>query len=461
MVGPVNEPLLRVPAELFLFSSEPGPALAEEDRNNAILFARFLIRLPVFREKVPTLQHKIIQQFFERGVSGDVRATILFKLAFPGINLPWLQAPEVRERIYNCIINNNTIVDRLEGNLPLVLLLHPPSHEIPPEQLHKLFFVAVTGGFDAQVGEILNSGCVQDIPRGGRRGLGNALGEAASKGYLEIVQRILGFDRARAIPFKDETYGLDVALWSAAKNGHDQVVKAILQVFLDYPRVRDIISRDGFESALRGAAWGGHHQVVQMFLDYPHVRDIISRDGFESALRGAAWGGHHQVVQMFLDYPHVRDIISRDGFKSALWVAASKDHGEVMQAILNFPVVQADLPERLGIVLKGAAYGGQLASVQNILTSGRLDDIPEKGEYSFDKAFWAAAWVGNLKIATMILDAQIAKTNTISLGFRFSIGLKKMIAILVCFPFASVIHWKNQIAKIIEQIRHPRFADDA
>ncbi len=427
MVGPVNEPLLRVPAELFLFSSEPGPALAEEDRNNAILFARFLIRLPVFREKVPTLQHKIIQQFFERGVSGDVRATILFKLAFPGINLPWLQAPEVRERIYNCIINNNTIVDRLEGNLPLVLLLHPPSHEIPPEQLHKLFFVAVTGGFDAQVGEILNSGCVQDIPRGGRRGLGNALGEAASKGYLEIVQRILGFDRARAIPFKDETYGLDVALWSAAKNGHDQVVKAILQVFLDYPRVRDIISRDGFESALRGAAWGGHHQVVQMFLDYPHVRDIISRDGF----------------------------------KSALWVAASKDHGEVMQAILNFPVVQADLPERLGIVLKGAAYGGQLASVQNILTSGRLDDIPEKGEYSFDKAFWAAAWVGNLKIATMILDAQIAKTNTISLGFRFSIGLKKMIAILVCFPFASVIHWKNQIAKIIEQIRHPRFADDA
>ena len=120
-------------------------------------------------------------------------------------------------------------------------------------------------------------------------------------------------------------------LFFAAKNGHEAIVKLLL----DTGKV-DINSEDNSnQTPLSWAAREGHKTVVKLLLNTGKV-DIDSKDNdSQTPLLWAAKNGHEAIVKLLLDTGKV-DINSKDNDSQTplLW-AAKEGHEAIVQLLLN------------------------------------------------------------------------------------------------------------------------------
>jgi ankyrin repeat protein len=82
------------------------------------------------------------------------------------------------------------------------------------------------------------------------------------------------------------------ALHSAAENGHEAVVRLLLEKEVDVN-----MTDENKRMALYSAAENGHEAVVRLLLEHKADVDAITRDG-STALYRAAEKGHEAVVQL-------------------------------------------------------------------------------------------------------------------------------------------------------------------
>ncbi len=151
-----------------------------------------------------------------------------------------------------------------------------------------------------------------------------AIKNAASKGYLEIVERLM--QDKRVDPYQGPH---DNALYSAAESGKLKVVAYLAENTHINP-----------DSALHGAAWNGHVKVVDYLLQHP---DIDPSSDHNQALQNAAIRGHLAVVKRLLKEPRIDPGAFYD---SVIRNAASHGQLGVVELLLNDPRVD---PEALSV----------------------------------------------------------------------------------------------------------------
>ncbi len=140
--------------------------------------------------------------------------------------------------------------------------------------------------------------------------LDEALILAATNGHEEAVEHLIADHTNRGIPHIlgsiDVQAGCN-ALWSAAVNGHELVVRTLIKKGVEWDK--DDVGSGGL-SPLCCAAEHGHASVVRTLLDAVRLRDdqtfqslIDNRDVHgESALHKAAAKGHEGIVKTLLEY---------------------------------------------------------------------------------------------------------------------------------------------------------------
>ncbi len=153
-----------------------------------------------------------------------------------------------------------------------------------------------------------------------------ALYRAVETGDLKEVKRL---SKEPGIMFElDGRDGKKVALVSAARNGHLDVVKALLEAGANINAVGEYS-----ETALISAARNGHLDVVQELLKHKDI--ALDRNSFYGpALVLAAGGGYLDVVKALLDAGANIDV-KNDSKQTALMAAARGLKKEVVGELLK------------------------------------------------------------------------------------------------------------------------------
>lgn len=150
------------------------------------------------------------------------------------------------------------------------------------------------------------------------------------------------------------------ALYLASANGHEQVVRQLLEYGA---RVNSVSRLSGFHgNALMAASESGHEQVVKLLLDKgaePLYNDF--RHPPRNALLAASRGGHALIVKMLLDkitWGHThRNLQSQ--WNHALNVASARGHDQIVKLLLDKSVdLNVDMEPSRDLALQAASANG-------------------------------------------------------------------------------------------------------
>jgi len=222
------------------------------------------------------------------------------------------------------------------------------------------------------------------------------VGEVASElGLTEIVMDILN-----SAPY--DAGGVTPLVEAAAKNGHDILVKHLLEAASSYEGVVKTIE------ALCQAAERGHDSVIKLLLQFGC--DPNQRIGRNSPLALAAKNGYVAVVRELLD--HGINDIPECSKSAALHLSAEHGHDLVVVALVDREVNVNTVYELEGISqdyppLHLAVKGGHVAVVRKLIESG-ADVEPECPKLK--PLHWAAR-KGHQNVAQQLIEAG-AKVDT-------------------------------------------------
>ncbi|KAI9668003.1 MAG: hypothetical protein M1821_000823 [Bathelium mastoideum] len=231
---------------------------------------------------------------------------------------------------------------------------------------------------------------------------------AAYFGITEAVAEIL---RSFPVDLPDDTWFHQTPLSHAAENGHEAVVKLLL----DTDEV-DIESKDTEgQTPLSLAAMNGHEVVVRLLLDTGKV-DINSRDSEygQTPLLWAAKFGYEAVVKLLLDTDKA-DINSKDfkyGRTPLLW-AAKEGHEAIVRLLLDTGKVDVDSKDSKysQTPLSWAAKNGNEAVIRLLLNTGKAD-INSKDPHVGQTPLLGAAQSGHEAVVKLLLDTGKADVNS-------------------------------------------------
>jgi ankyrin repeat protein len=214
---------------------------------------RISMGLPAIRYPDPTARYRAYQkrkaQYEEQFIEKSPHKRILHQLLGAGADL------ELRDRL---------------GRSPLIC--------------------AVAGGSVAVAELLLMRGA--DVNAHGA--LPSPLFHAAANGDLVMVQLLLA-NGANTLPrSREDPWSL---LWIAAKNGHFNIVEALLSYPVEKPYVNNKITT---WEPLRDAAKRGHGRVVRSLIEY-HKDNWPHLSFGEEGLVWAAYGGWERVFRILLD----------------------------------------------------------------------------------------------------------------------------------------------------------------
>jgi len=207
--------------------------------------------------------------------------------------------------------------------------------------------------------------------------------------YFGLREVMIALFQNEDDPNVKDTYGR-TPLWWAAANGHEAVVKLLL----DKEGV-DPDSKGSYynRTPLSRAAKNGHEAVVKLLLDKEGV-DPDSKDSYNgrTPLSRAAANGHEAVVKLLLDKKGV-DPDSKDSYygRTPLWWAAMNGHGAVVKLLLDKEGVDPDPKDRCGQTpLWKAAANGHEAVVKLLLDKKGVDLDSKDSYYGQTPLWWAA-----------------------------------------------------------------------
>jgi hypothetical protein len=210
---------------------------------------------------------------------------------------------------------------------------------------------------------------------------GLAVVSAAKSGHDDIVEGLL-----QSGPIS--TYYCGEGVRFAAENGHLQVVERLLQRWPEF-----------YGHAVVAAAGKGHIDIIKKLLEGDAQ---ISEDHRHEAVMNAAGEGHLEVLEWlihlwpeFLGVALIRVLengqISEDHRRYAVESAARHGHHELVnRVLLRWPEFRCD-------AVVGAAYFGQLQLIEMLLQSGSISD-----EYR-GMAVGNAAEKGHLEVVERLL----------------------------------------------------------
>ena len=162
----------------------------------------------------------------------------------------------------------------------------------------------------------------------------NDLKLASQTGDVEQVESLL-------IDYVYSQQEIVDALLLASKNGHNKVVKLIIQ------RCGNVNSTDdNGRSALIVASQHGHSEVVKTLIEHGAQVDMQDKNGM-SSLMFASQNGHNDVVKMLINKESQVNILNNEGW-SALMFASWNCHVETVEILLKVGAhVETDFVSKL------------------------------------------------------------------------------------------------------------------
>ncbi|KAL0764699.1 hypothetical protein CaCOL14_012789 [Colletotrichum acutatum] len=225
-----------------------------------------------------------------------------------------------------------------------------------------------------------------------------ALWWAARNRRESVVKCLLGNDYAD--PNIADSNGR-TALWWAARNGDARVVKLLL----NDDRICHEVQNHNNESPLKQAAKRGHDAVVELFLN--EYDDESGRTG----LSRASEKGDYEVVKLLLDSNQVRPEARNENGRTSLSWAAQNGHEAVVELLLDTDGVDPNTKDKDGRTpLSWAAQNGHEAVVKLLLDTDGVDPNT-KDKDGRTPLSWAAK-NGHEVVVELLLDTDGVDPNT-------------------------------------------------
>lgn len=216
----------------------------------------------------------------------------------------------------------------------------------------------------------------------------SALHHAARNGHVEVAKVLL---QRGADPNVEALGGL-VPIYMAAASGHLAVVRELVAAGADV-EVRSPWN------PLRIASANGHTAIVAFLLDLG-----ASAEGHGVApIHAAAAAGHVAVLELLVDGGAAVGRVTLDGFESALTIAAHRGHEHVIRWLLGRGADPNHDNREGRTALHVAAEGGHVTIVEMLLKAGvRVDTKTLDGR---ETPLIAAQRAGHAQIAAMLARA--------------------------------------------------------
>ncbi len=217
---------------------------------------------------------------------------------------------------------------------------------------------------------------------------------AAEKGHLTSVQALLN---AHSINIDTKKRGGATALFMAAYNSKDDVVKALIQKGANV----NINTYFGW-TPLMSAAEKGHLTTVQVLLNANSINIDTKNHNGATALYIAAAFGRDDIVKALIQKGANVNITDDDGW-APLMYAAEKGHLTTVQALLNANSININARNKKGrAALYVAAYHGKDDVVKALIQKGANVNIISHDGWT---PLMAAADQGHLTIVQALLSA--------------------------------------------------------
>ena len=201
---------------------------------------------------------------------------------------------------------------------------------------------------------------------------------AAKNGHEEIVEAILEKDEVD-VDSKDSSGR--TPLWWAAANGHEAVAKLLLAKYGVDPYITDSSSQTllswTLQNYLTPIFWATQNEddgVVKLLLNTGKV-DVDPKDSSgRTPLLWAAANGHEAIVKLLLNTDKV-DVDPKDfGGRTPLSWAAASGHGAIVKLLLNTDKVDVNSKDPTGRTpLWWAIWNGHEAIVKLLLDTGKVN----------------------------------------------------------------------------------------
>ena len=397
-----------------------GRRFAEDDSSKELRFAHFSVKEYLQSDRVSQKGIQIVV----REDSAHQQLSRLCLIYLLSINfypfrseLPYLRYASHNWYVHSQhvqLANNLAVLNLLSAlfkseNLPKIhnlLKLHSPDYggNIGFSRLYLASFLGFTeiceellnatnkaqGGDEASYGNQPEEGIgsLQSGPEVNAQGgyFGTALQAASYQGHERIV-RLLLQSGAR--------YGN--ALQAASCQGHEGIVRLLLQ------SGADINARGGFYgNALQAASYHGHERTVRLLLQ--SGADSNAQGGyFGTALQAASFRGHERTVRLLLQSG--ADINAQGGyFGTALQAASFRGHERTVRLLFQSG---ADINAQGGFygnALQAASYHSHERTVRLLLQSG-ADINAQGGRYG--NALQAASCQSHEGIVRLLLQSGV------------------------------------------------------
>jgi ankyrin repeat protein len=220
-----------------------------------------------------------------------------------------------------------------------------------------------------------------------------ALIGAARNGHTEVVKLLLN---AGANMEAKDTNGW-TSLIRVAWNGHTEMVKLLLNAGANM----EAKDRNGWISLIC-AAYNGHTEVVKLLLNAGANLEAKDTKGWTSLIC-AAWNGHIEVIKLLLKAGANLEAKDEDGWTSLIR-AAWNGHTEVVKWLLNAGANLEAKDEDGWTSLIGAARNGHTEVVKLLLKAGaNLEAEDEGGSTSL---CWAESY-RHTEVVKLLFDAKV------------------------------------------------------
>ncbi|GAB2302909.1 hypothetical protein Dimus_036902 [Dionaea muscipula] len=211
-----------------------------------------------------------------------------------------------------------------------------------------------------------------------------ALYVAAENGQVDVVREMIKYYDPVGASIKARN-GYD-AFHIAAKQGHLEILKALMEVHPDLSMTYDTSNT----TALQTAATQGHIEVVNFLLDSSGSGlATIARSNGKTALQAAARNGHLEVVKALLEKePGIAMRTDKKG-QTALHMSAKGQNLEVVEELIKADPSSLNLVDTKGNTpLHVAARKGKTQIVKRLLAYDAIDKtaVNRAGETALDTA---------------------------------------------------------------------------
>ncbi|XP_037949813.1 uncharacterized protein LOC119680877 [Teleopsis dalmanni] len=231
----------------------------------------------------------------------------------------------------------------------------------------------------------------------------------ANDGNHQLLERALNACKG-PIDLEIEDYNGQTALNIAARNGHLDVVKLLLNFTQPCNdgtgRMRRIdvnhADRDGW-TPLRSASWGGHTEVVKLLILQPSCKiDLADKEG-RTALRAAAWSGHEDILKILIESGADVNSVDRQG-RTSLIAASYMGHYDIVEILLEngADVNHLDLDGRSALCVAAlCGSSGYSKVISTLLEHGANTDQLDNDGMS---PLLVSSFEGNAEVCELLLE---------------------------------------------------------